>query len=105
MVAAGTGLIALGVLGRKFMNIYRDMDRLRKITGKSALTFYHPGGFMPKMDRREAALILNVRETASKEAVKDAHRKIMIANHPDKGGSPFLAMKINEAKSILESKS
>jgi hypothetical protein len=37
------------------------------------------------MTRREAAQILGVRERASEERVKDAHRRIMIANHPDSG--------------------
>ena len=54
------------------------------------------------MTRREASLILGVREFAKPEQVKDAHRRIMIANHPDRGGSPYLAMKINEAKSLLD---
>ena len=43
------------------------------------------GGFLPEMTRREAAQILGVRERAGEERVKDAHRRIMIANHPDSG--------------------
>ena len=42
-----------------------------------------------------------MRESAPEEKVKEAHRRIMIANHPDSGGSSFLAAKVNEAKDIL----
>lgn len=42
-----------------------------------------------------------VRESAPEEKVKEAHRRIMIANHPDAGGSSFLATKVNEAKEVL----
>jgi hypothetical protein len=48
----------------------------------------HPppqGGFQSEMTRREAALILGLRESAAEERVKEAHRRIMIANHPDSG--------------------
>jgi len=61
------------------------------------------GGFQQKMDRREAIQILGLRDgPAVRTKLKDAHRRIMIANHPDRGGSPYLASKINEAKDLLE---
>ena len=62
---------------------------------------FYDGGFEEKMSKREAALILGVRESATSERIKDAHRRILIINHPDKGGSAFLGAKINEAKDLL----
>jgi DnaJ family protein C protein 19 len=62
---------------------------------------YYDGGFEEKMTKREAALILGVRESSPPERVKDAHRKIMQINHPDKGGSAYLTAKVNEAKDLL----
>lgn len=48
---------------------------------------------------RCSGVIHAYRETAlTKAKVKEAHRRMMIANHPDRGGAPFLASKINEAK-------
>eukprot|EP00981_Chlorochromonas_danica_P005981 scaffold1244_cov162-Ochromonas_danica.AAC.17 len=62
---------------------------------------YYDGGFEEKMSRREAALILGVRETATVERIKEAHRRVLLINHPDRGGSAFLSAKINEAKDLL----
>lgn len=64
-------------------------------------TKYYEGGFEDTMTRREAALILGVRESSSPVRVKDAHRKLLILNHPDTGGSNYLAGKLNEAKELL----
>eukprot|EP00568_Trieres_chinensis_P002492 CAMPEP_0183300600 /NCGR_PEP_ID=MMETSP0160_2-20130417/6968_1 /TAXON_ID=2839 ORGANISM="Odontella Sinensis, Strain Grunow 1884" /NCGR_SAMPLE_ID=MMETSP0160_2 /ASSEMBLY_ACC=CAM_ASM_000250 /LENGTH=252 /DNA_ID=CAMNT_0025463045 /DNA_START=117 /DNA_END=875 /DNA_ORIENTATION=- len=62
---------------------------------------YYEGGFEEKMTRREAALILGVRESSSAKRIKEAHRKLLILNHPDTGGSTYMAGKINEAKELL----
>ena len=62
---------------------------------------FYDGGFQDKMDKREAALILGVRESSTGDRIKERHRKIMLINHPDRGGSPLLTAKINEAKELL----
>lgn len=62
---------------------------------------FYDGGFEDKMSKREAALILGVRESASPERIKDAHRRILLLNHPDRGGSAFISAKVNEAKDLL----
>ncbi|GKU91757.1 hypothetical protein SLE2022_069110 [Rubroshorea leprosula] len=62
---------------------------------------FYEGGFQTTMTKREAALILGVRENATPDKVKEAHRKVMVANHPDAGGSHYLASKINEAKDVM----
>ncbi|KAL6123839.1 hypothetical protein ACLB2K_076356 [Fragaria x ananassa] len=62
---------------------------------------FFEGGFQPTMTRREAAQILGLRENAPPDKVKEAHRRVMVANHPDAGGSHYLASKINEAKDVM----
>jgi len=61
------------------------------------------GGFEEKMTVDEACLILGLSHADSKDMKKltAAHRRIMLRNHPDRGGSPHLATKINEAKDLL----
>ncbi len=62
---------------------------------------YYEGGFEEEMTRREAALILGVRESSSPARIKEAHRKLLILNHPDTGGSTYISGKLNEAKELL----
>ena len=46
---------------------------------------YFKGGFEPKMTRREASLILSVSPGAPSKKIKEAHKRIMLLNHPDRG--------------------
>eukprot|EP00232_Nephroselmis_pyriformis_P010268 CAMPEP_0182875526 /NCGR_PEP_ID=MMETSP0034_2-20130328/13590_1 /TAXON_ID=156128 /ORGANISM="Nephroselmis pyriformis, Strain CCMP717" /LENGTH=103 /DNA_ID=CAMNT_0025008267 /DNA_START=204 /DNA_END=515 /DNA_ORIENTATION=+ len=62
---------------------------------------FYEGGFESEMSRGEAAKILGLRESAAQDKIKASHRRIMIANHPDSGGSDYIATKVNEAKEML----
>ncbi|MYI88696.1 MAG: molecular chaperone DnaJ [Gammaproteobacteria bacterium] len=54
-----------------------------------------------EMTREEALEILGLDESASKQDIIEAHRILMQRNHPDRGGSTWVAARINRAKDVL----
>lgn len=54
-----------------------------------------------KMSPAEAYAVLGLPVNASAEDIKNAHRRLMKEYHPDKGGSDYLAAKVNQAKDVL----
>jgi len=111
MIMAGVGMAAIGFAGRYAVRAMPQMAQkmeevakgMPKLDSESwANSKYHKGGFDPKMNKREASLILGVSPTVNVKKIRDAHKKIMILNHPDRGGIPYLAAKINEAKDFLD---
>ena len=53
------------------------------------------------MSRAEALTVLGLKEGASDEEIRATHRRLILQTHPDKGGTNYLAAKINEAKDVL----
>jgi hypothetical protein len=56
-----------------------------------------PGG----MSREEAYQVLDLEPGASEDDIKAAHHRLIANLHPDRGGSTYLAAKINQAKDVL----
>ncbi|AUB84627.1 molecular chaperone DnaJ [Candidatus Thiodictyon syntrophicum] len=81
-----------------YLDRERGTDWRARDPGPGAARVGSGGG---PMNEAEALAILGLEPGADALAVRDAHRRLMQRLHPDRGGSGYLAAKINEAKQVL----
>eukprot|EP01102_Stenamoeba_stenopodia_P020137 TRINITY_DN7757_c0_g1_i1.p1 TRINITY_DN7757_c0_g1~~TRINITY_DN7757_c0_g1_i1.p1 ORF type:complete len:114 (-),score=25.89 TRINITY_DN7757_c0_g1_i1:68-409(-) len=104
MALYGAAMLVAGLAVYSATRVVRLVGEKAPKNIPSVVKRTYPGGFAPKMTADEAMCILNFTETTkapNKEDIIKMHKKLMGANHPDRGGSTFLASKINEAKDLL----
>jgi hypothetical protein len=53
------------------------------------------------MPEAEALEVLGLRPDAEASEINEAHRRLMQIVHPDRGGSKYFAVKVNQAKDVL----
>jgi DnaJ family protein C protein 19 len=63
--------------------------------------FFKPKPRTKRMPEDEARAILGVGADADAETIRTAHRRLVSAVHPDKGGSAELTRRINAARDAL----
>lgn len=65
----------------------REQEQAAKATGE--------------MDRAEALAMLGLEEGATDDLVREAYKRLMGMLHPDRGGTTYLAQKLNAARDLL----
>jgi hypothetical protein len=53
------------------------------------------------MSEAEALEVLGLDPGAMEADISESHRRLMQLIHPDRGGSPYFAVKVNQAKEVL----
>jgi hypothetical protein len=84
-------------LDRKYGSDWREAANAGNDSGESS---QHSRDSV-KMTAVEAYAVLGLDNNATQEEVIATHRKLMLKLHPDRGGSNYLAAKINQAKDLL----
>jgi DnaJ homolog subfamily C member 19 len=106
LVLSGRGAIALGALTMFGPLIYQRWQayrmgmrgRARPSAGQGEPPPRRAGG---AMSRYEAYEVLGLRPGASEAEIRAAHHRLMRGAHPDRGGSDWLATRINLARDVL----
>lgn len=103
------GLFAMGAAAMPWLSRaarvhgwWRAFDRYRRGERGEAAAETPPQPVPPRgMTEQEARDILGVGPDATPDDIRAAHRRLMLSNHPDHGGSTWIAARINQARDVL----
>ena len=110
-IILGTGLVVLALAGRyglaaplgfimmwllRLWRVSRESDN----AGKAKRAAGDKAGSQP-MTVAEARDVLGVDGAASREEIETAYRDLIVKNHPDHGGTDWIAAQLNQARDIL----
>ncbi|CAA7625021.1 conserved membrane hypothetical protein [Candidatus Terasakiella magnetica] len=120
LVVAGLALMITGKLAGLFaviaglspwisraLRLHGVWRTFRRMTGAApSATADEPGQAPPAapgtaMTRAQAFEILGLPPSADTDEIKEAYRRLMRANHPDSGGSTWIATRLNQARDVL----
>jgi len=97
---AGAMGVALPIIQRLFPLVWQLLPLVNQATTEESIQA--PQGHSSVMDTEYALKIFGFDQLPEhEEAIIQRHRELMQKNHPDRGGSDFLAAQINEARDIL----
>jgi hypothetical protein len=114
-VLLGLATVALAVMGRVGLAFLAAAGAWALLTGTMPPWLRVPQGRTSEtggsrevppsrrgtMSRAEALKVLGLEDGATEDQIRAAHKRLMLQIHPDKGGTSYLAAKINEAKDVL----
>ena len=94
---AMAGLVFLGPLLWSWVGLAKPDGRLGRGTGAAGPAAGPPGA----MTRAEALDVLGLPAKAGRAEIQAAYLRLMRAAHPDRGGSNWIAARINQARDVL----
>lgn len=100
LILAGATMCAISIGGRVLIKRIK-LNSLKQSSNSLELVQRYKHAFEDPMSRREAALILGISIRATEAEINQAYKQLIVLNHPDRGGSSFMAMKINHAKDLM----
>ncbi len=118
LVIGGIALVVTGKLAGLFaiiaglspwisraMRLHQMWQEIRRMTGQNPAATEAPGRPSPPADTvmtsAQAYEVLGLSPGATQDDIREAHRRLMRAAHPDAGGSTWIAARLNQARDIL----